>query len=260
MFARAAERQHARAAPPDGLTLAELQEIGRQAGLDPEHVAAAVAESDASGPTAPPASYLGVSVEPRASRVVPGEVTDEAWEQMVNRLRRMFRSKGAPVELGRVREWSSGLRSNLHATLEPVEGGTLVALETSKAEEAKGLRSLPATAGVFVVLLSLLFGFGDFDLYVWIVPTLVVLGTALSMVVGRQVLSAWSEKRQDQFDALLDQFELILRDTAPPVRHRRPRRTGRGGSTSTPSPTPPRAGRPGAVGTGRRRRPKGVSS
>ena len=223
VFARAAERQHAHAAPPDGLTLAELQEIGRAAGLDPERVAAAVVESAAFGPTAPPASFFGVSVEPRASRVVPGEVTDEAWEQMVNRLRRTFRSKGTPVELGRVREWSSGLKSNLHVSLEPVEDGTLIALETSRAEEAKSLRSVPATVGAFVVLLSLLFGFGDFDLYVWIIPALLVLGAAASMIIGRQVLSAWSEKHQGQFDALLDQFELIVRDAeaeaSPPESH-----------------------------------------
>lgn len=216
VFARAAERQHAHAAPPDGLTLAELQQIGREAGLDPAHVSAAVAETDALGAVAPSATYLGVPLEPRASRLLVGEVYDETWEQMVNRLRRTFRSKGAPVELGRVREWSSGLQSNLHVSLEPAEGGTLLTLETSKAETARGLASLPASAGVFVVLLSLLFGFGDFDLTVWIVPLLLVLGTAVAVVAGRQSLAAWSEKRQAQFDALLDQFELVHRKASVP--------------------------------------------
>ena len=190
VFARAAARQHAHSTPPDGLTLAELQQIGREAGLDPEHVVAAVAETDAVGTPVPSASYLGVPVEPRASRLFEGEVTDEAWEQMVTRLRRTFRSKGMPVELGRVREWSSGPQSNLHVSLEPVEGGTLVSLETSKAQVAKDMGSTPATAGAFVALLSLLFAFGDFDLYVWIIPLVLVLCTAAIMALVRRSLSS----------------------------------------------------------------------
>lgn len=215
VFARAAERQHAADAAPAGLSRDELEEIGRAAGLDPAHVAAAIAEVRAGIPDHAPTTVWGIDLEPRATRVVPADVSDEVWRRMVDRLRGTFSTRGTPTQIGRVREWTGGGgSSNLHATVEPVEGGTRVTLATSKAYEAGGLRSLPWTTGVLTVLLAAFVGFGDFPPGLWALPLSIVLILGAVIVGVRYAYARWSRQRQDQFDALLDQIEIIARADA----------------------------------------------
>ncbi|WP_412060513.1 hypothetical protein [Rubrivirga sp. IMCC45206] len=216
IFARAAERQHAVEARGQGLTLAELQAIGREAGLDPDHVAAAVAEMHLL-PDAEPVLVSGVDVTPRRSRVLPVDLSDEMWEQCVSRLRRTFGSKGVPSQVGRIREWQSGPGSKLHVVAEPVAGGTRITIESSKAEFAR--RGNGPNHGLFpalglAALLAALFGLGDFEPYVWIVPVLTAAAGVAYWFGMRAYLARWTATRSGQFEALLDQFELIARDTA----------------------------------------------
>ena len=214
IFARAAERQHAVASRGEGLSLDELQAIGAEAGLDPEHVAAAVAELR-SGPAVEPVVVAGVDLTPRVVRVLAGELTDDAWADVVGRLRRTFGAQGVPSEIGRVREWTSGSSSALHVIAEPVEGGTRVTMETSKAHEAGGLRSLLPTAVLLSLGLSLLFAFGDFDATVWVIPVMTLAVCAAIYVAVRASLARWSDRRRSQFESLMDQAELLLRAEVP---------------------------------------------
>ena len=219
VFARAAERQRAAEPAAEGLSLAELQEVGQAAGLDPAHVAAAVAEvRGGAGSVAPPATFLGVDVEPRASRVLPGPVTDEVWEQMVARLRRTFGSKGTPTDVGRVREWTNGPRSNLLVTVEPTDAGARVTMRTSKASAAAQYRVLFGLFAAMAVLFSVLgVAMGDWAEagYAVFVGAFVVAAVAIPLL-GRQSQARWARRRRGQFDGLLDQFELLARDAAPP--------------------------------------------
>ena len=226
IFARAAERQQAAEPASEGLSLAELQEVGRAAGLDPSHVAAAVAEvrGGVVSPDAPPATFLGVDVEPRASRVLPAEVTDDVWGQMVGRLRPTFKTIGVTSEVGAVREWQGtnerGGLSNLCMTAEPAEGGTLVTLQTSKAGNSSQYRAIFGVFGamaVFFAVLGTLQG-GAGDPAFWVFIGAFVASAVGFPLLGRQSYARWSVRRQDQFDALLDQFELLARDAAPPER------------------------------------------
>ena len=218
IFARAAERQHAVEARGEGLSLKELQEIGREVGLDPEHVAAAVAELR-SGLPVEPVVVAGVDVTPRRVRVLPGELTDEVWEQMVGRLRQTFGAKGIPSEVGRRREWTSGPTSNLHVVAEPVAGGTSVTLETARDSGAAGLWLAPATGGgavlLFLVLAALQGKLGDPVLWGFVVAFLVF--GVVGAVWGRTSLRRWSDTRTGQFEGLLDQFELLMRTTPEPL-------------------------------------------
>lgn len=210
IFARAAERQHATDTQGEGLTLAELQDIGRAAGLDPEHVAAAVAEAGQRPVT--PAVVTGVNVTPRTSRLVPGEMTDPVWEQVVARLRQTFGAQGIATDVGRVREWTSGSGSNLMLTAEPAPGGTLVTIMTSREESGKGIIQLPIYGAVAAAMMATFLALGDFpSAYPWLIPAL-ILGVTLLIALGiRQSLSSWSARRQGQFDGLGDQIELMMR-------------------------------------------------
>lgn len=218
IFARAAERQRVDA-PEEGLTLAELQEIGLAAGLDPTNVAAAVAEIQAGGGHAPGPSFAGIPSEWRRVRVLPVAVTDAAWERMVADLRRTFKQTGTPSQIGRVREWTASLSGHgsadgLRFALEPTDAGTRVTAEIVYRDSVRALRGLswafPMVAAL-TGLLPLLSGRAE----LWILP--VVLAVIFAAVVGGVAASfrVASGRKQRDLDALLDRFDVIARDTAP---------------------------------------------
>ena len=104
VFARVAEKQRATGRVPDGeLSLADLEEAARAAGLDPALVASAAAEIDA---PALRRGLFGAPVETVGQRVVRGHVPDEAWEEMVAAARTEFGRTGTAGLVGRTREWT----------------------------------------------------------------------------------------------------------------------------------------------------------
>ena len=214
IFARAAERQHATEMRGEGLTLAELQEIGQAAGLDPAHVNAAVREVTNGGIETEHVAVWGVDVTPRATRVLPGPLTDQAWAQMIGRARATFETTGVASTIGATREWrgtnEQGAVSTLQLTAEPTDGGTRLTLESSRAKEARDIRRTPAYAAVAAVALAVFLAVGDFPAhYPFLIPALILAANLLMGVGLRAHLARWSRTHQGQFGGLMDQFELI---------------------------------------------------
>src|SRR5688572_7256765 len=82
-----------RVATSDGLTLAQLQDIGREVGIAPDAIAESAYMLDAGGPRAT-RGFLGLPL--RVERVVPlpRRLTDEEWERLVVDLREIFDARG----------------------------------------------------------------------------------------------------------------------------------------------------------------------
>src|SRR6185436_13586583 len=101
-----------------GLTLDELQHIGREAGIEPARVAQAAATLDARGKPAPVRRAFGLPIG--VSRVVdlPRAPTDREWELLVSQFRTTFETQGETTTTGGLREWSVG---SLHISVEPTE-------------------------------------------------------------------------------------------------------------------------------------------
>lgn len=116
---------------PDGLTLAELQNIGLEVGVAPEAIARAATALDAAA--ARPRTSWGMPVEVARTVPLPRQLTDVEWERLVAELRATFRARGSIAVHGGLREWSNG---NLHASVEPAEGGYRLRLGTLKGDAA----------------------------------------------------------------------------------------------------------------------------
>ena len=105
---RATELQHAEpaAAVTGGMTLAELEEIAAEAGIEPRYLRRAAMELHAHTP-APSlwARIVGERLEVVHEVVVPGELPDEGWERLVTTLDRSLREHGQPSLLGRTLIW-----------------------------------------------------------------------------------------------------------------------------------------------------------
>jgi hypothetical protein len=140
----------------EGMSLAELQSIGEEVGVDPAAIARAAAALDA-GALARPRTSLGQPIE--VGHVVPltRMPTDVEWERLVAELRTTFRARGRTAVHGGLREWTNG---NLHACIEPVAHGHRLRRGTVKGD-ARALNALGATgliAGATVAASMLLAG------------------------------------------------------------------------------------------------------
>jgi hypothetical protein len=133
----------------EGLTLAELQAIGSEAGMSPGSVAAAAAALDRATLELPRRRYLGIPVGVSRTSALPRAPTDAEWEQLVAELRQAFGAEGVVRTDGNLRTWRNG---NLRASVEPGEGGYQLRLRTVRGN-AIGYTNLGIGLLVLTVLL-----------------------------------------------------------------------------------------------------------
>lgn len=153
IFRQAAEAQEAaqrQLGHGEGLTLAELQEIGQEAGITPAFIARAAAGVARTARVAPPKTLLGLPITASHTIDLPGPLTEAAWDRLVVDLRETFHATGKVRREGSLREWRNG---NLRALVEPTEDGHRLYLRTLK---GNAQRNVFAGATACVVGLSIL--------------------------------------------------------------------------------------------------------
>jgi len=214
VFSRAAERQQADAAKGQGLSLDELREIGRAAGLDPAHVEAA-ARSVALG--APEHGRTMVGPVPRGvyrTVTLAEPPSDALWARVVADARRTFEAQGKTTEVGPIREWRNG---NLRVSLEPAGDGSRLHLRSHRSDvpQALGAGAVFALAGLVVGLMTLV-GAGADAPMVWTGPFFMGL-VLMAFVWIRQ--SGWTTARERQFEEVARRAESAI--TPAPTRSAR---------------------------------------
>jgi hypothetical protein len=125
--ARPGETALSSGSPADGMTLAELKDIGAEVGLSPERIARAAATLEVAGTPAPRRKQLGLPVAVGHVVELPRAPTDHEWDLLVTQLRETFGAHGKVSRNGAIREWTNG---NLHAYVEPTEHGHRLRLGT----------------------------------------------------------------------------------------------------------------------------------
>jgi hypothetical protein len=131
IFQRAAEAQQA--VPllrrDEGITLGQLQEIGREVGISPEQIRAAAGAIQRTGHTTK-RTLLGLPIGVGRIVDLDRKLSDAEWERLVVELRETFDAKGRLKQEGNFRQWTNG---NLQALLEPMGDTHRLRLRTFKA-------------------------------------------------------------------------------------------------------------------------------
>jgi hypothetical protein len=137
IFERAAESQHTsqRQLPPgEGMTLTEIQAIGRDVGISPDQLAHAARAIQLGGhPTS--RTFLGFPVGVGLTVDLDRNLSDAEWDRLVADLRATFDARGKVQQEGSLRQWTNG---NLQAFLDPGSSGHRLRLSTLKGD-AQGL-------------------------------------------------------------------------------------------------------------------------
>ena len=190
----------------EGLTLADLQAIGREVGIAPEAVVHAARALDAQvGAAGGARTFLGLRIGVSRTVSLNRRLTDEEWERLVVQLREVFNARGRTRSDGSLRQWTNG---NLQVLLEPTATGDRLRFGTvhgaARGAIGMGLATLGVTAVVTIV--SALSGTLTSAL-----PGISFLAAAGATFIGMGALRLprWARIRQRQMDALAAQVESL---------------------------------------------------
>lgn len=184
----------------EGLSLIDLQAIGRDVGLAPEAVARAAHSLEAGAP-AESRTFLGFPIAVERTIMLNRRLTEEEWELLVVKLRDAFDAKGRVSASGSFRQWTNG---NLQALLEPTTAGHRLRLRTFKASAQVGMRM-----GMFAMAMS-----GAVAISGAVAGHLAgsLPGVALLFTIGAGMfasgvlpLRAWARTRQQQMERIAEE-------------------------------------------------------
>jgi hypothetical protein len=190
----------------DGLSLAELQEIGASAGIDPAHVAGAAARLDGRAIAGPVQRSLGLPISVERVVALPRAVTDSDWGRLVSECRSTFGAHGRIETSGRLRDWSHG---GLHVSIEPTADGELLRLrELSARAEALGFVSV--VAGSMGVLFSGAIALTGQPAKALVFASVFGSVALVAYVTNRLRLPRWARDRERQLDAIAERAVRLL--------------------------------------------------
>jgi len=154
IFERAAENQQStkrQLAPAEGMTLADLQEIGRDVGISPALVADAAKSLD-TAPRQNTRSLLGLPIGVGRTIELNRQLSQAEWDRLVVDLRETFDARGVVKSEGNFKQWTNG---NLQALVEPTATGDRVRLQTIKGSARSAMAgglALLGTASVMTLI------------------------------------------------------------------------------------------------------------
>jgi hypothetical protein len=122
--------------PSTALSLNEVEQIAKEAGIDPRLIRRAALGLDQPAQTNRPSAWLGAPTRLVFERVVEGEVPTEEFEGLVAEVRRTLGQNGIPSVLGRSLAWSSTMAGrrraqgrNVDVSIVPRGGVTTIRVE-----------------------------------------------------------------------------------------------------------------------------------
>jgi hypothetical protein len=210
IFERASETERAALRVPaegKGLTLAALQDIGREVGISPESIALAARSLDLAGR---PAFQRHMGLPIGVGRIVEFDrrLSDSDWELLVADLRTTFQARGTVRYDGPFRQWTNG---NLQALLEPTPTGHRLRLQTVKGDSRRqmtaGVVALVAAATLAAVTAA---GGGVNAGALGGAGFMALMGVGL-FATGALRVSGWARRRMAQFEEVIARLAIAAK-------------------------------------------------
>ncbi len=203
----AREESAAARLPHEGLTLAELKDVGREVGIPAERIEEAARALERPGRVD---RTLGLPLSVGRTVALQRAPTEAEWDHLVADLRATFGATGKVHRDGGLRGWTNG---NLHAWIEPHGSAYLLRMGTSKGTA----RQLGAVGAGMLGMSGIL---GTLTAVGADVP-LAGAGALLAMGVGTLVAAlggvpAWARTRLEQMDGVARRLATGMASSEPP--------------------------------------------
>jgi hypothetical protein len=189
----------------EGMTLAQLQDIGREVGIAPELLAQA-AQTMALEDRATSRTFMGLPIGVGLSVDLGRKLTDDEWDRVVVDLRETFDAKGKQSRDGSFRQWTNG---NLQALLEPSGTGHRIRLRTVRGD-ARGMiigGLIMFGFAASTATLALMRGVDDRGL-IMAIGTLAAMGIGM-FGSGAFPLPAWARLRRRQMEEVAARVAVV---------------------------------------------------
>jgi hypothetical protein len=191
-----------------GLTLAALQDIGREVGLSPEAISDAAKSLDRAGRSSS-RTFLGLPIGVGRTVEFDRPLSDADWERLVADLRETFGARGTIRYDGPFRQWTNG---NLQALVEPTPDGFRLRLQTLKGDSRTLMSGGLAILGVAMaasIATAVTGGFGNARSVADMV-VMAVMGLGI-FSVGALRIPGWARRRMTQIEAVADRLAIAGR-------------------------------------------------
>ena len=197
-----------------GLTLRELQEVGREVGLEPDRVAEAAARFDARSLSSPRRTFLGGPMGVRRSVQLPRELTDREWETLAGELREAFGTRGRMISTGLTHEWTG---DDVHAFLEPSGPGHRLRLDaqTFPLTVAAGAGAFGVLVGLQALATSALDAATFGPVLEVLLPLLLVLVGAGAIGMNVIRLRRWSDDMEERMEYVVGRARALTEGSPP---------------------------------------------
>lgn len=188
-----------------GMTLAQIQEIAREAGISAESVGEAAQVVSTSGQPLQ-RTVLGLPLAVGRTIELGRRLTDDEWERLVVDLRETFGARGSVRLDGQsLRQWTNG---NLQALLEPTPSGHRVRLRTMRGASVRMM-----TAGALALAMAGVTWATVTTANVSAAGFIAAAGAAM-LAAGALVLPGWARTRRKQMEEIAERLALAGRSPA----------------------------------------------
>jgi hypothetical protein len=183
----------------EGMSLAELQAIGKEAGIDAALIAqAARAVDQPAQPNVP--AVIGIPIGVARTVKLDRRLTDDEWEALVIRCRDIFEARGKVESHGSFRQWTNG---NLQILLEPAGDSHRLRLKTTRGETRGMVAAGASMLAAATIVAAVGSATGSMSLAETIVSSMPVALGGVGMLLGGLVrLPSWRRKRDEQFETI----------------------------------------------------------
>jgi len=209
------------ATPARGLTVDEMETLAQEAGLSPELVRRAAREVSLRS-ALQPSPWTGGPRRLALERVIPGELSEAAWEAIVGEVQRTLGMPGFVSKVGRTRTWSAlsqtgnaGTQRHVTVTATIHDGNTVVRVDEPLGKLAGALFG-GLVGGLGGGGTGLWIGIGMGVLHSPVAAGACVL-TALtgSYALARTLFKNAAARRLTEHDELLERLVAAATDTPP---------------------------------------------
>ncbi|HEV7993277.1 MAG TPA: hypothetical protein VGP25_15745 [Gemmatimonadaceae bacterium] len=140
------QEEEAPAESTNGMSLVELEQVAREAGLDPALVRRAATDLDTRVTDQKPSPFVGAPTRLRLERTIDGELPADEFEPMVLEMQRIVGQVGSASTIGRTLQWTAyGVDRRRVSTrtvqviITPRNGRTTIRIEEPLTQLAGGL-------------------------------------------------------------------------------------------------------------------------
>ncbi len=190
--------------PEDGMTLAQIEEIGAEVGISRDEIARAAHSLQRRVEAEPPLRFLGAPRSVARTLYIDRALTDDEWGRLVSDLRRTFDAKGKVEVEGLLRSWTN---SNLQVHVEPAGEGYAVRMRTKKGQVSQLGMMGTLFAGLGVLLITgVLSSSGD-----PVAKGLLFMTAGLGLLGwARVTLPTWARTRAEQMEGLAERIPRLM--------------------------------------------------